>query len=678
MKPAWIIFRKEVRETLRDRKTLVIMVVLPLVLYPLLFLGLSQATLMQQGKLQAAPMTVALEGDLPAALAQAVEAEDATTVEAVDDARRVVVQGRCQAGLRAPAGSAPQLAAGDELPLEVLYDGGSDASREAKRRVDEALKRWVHDVVDRRLEAKGLNRSYVEPVRTQAVDVAPPRRQGGWVLGQILPMLVSMLLIGAAFYPSVDLTAGEKERGTLQTLLTAPISPLAIVTGKYLAVVTLTLLSGGMNLLSLALVAGNIPLPDELAGGASFSVSPGAAALLLLCLLLLGMMFAAVMMAVAVTARSFKEAQNYVTPLYMASLVPLMVAGLPGVELTTTTAAVPVTNLALTMKAALVGPVPAHLLLVVVGSSVAWVALGLVAATKVFQTESILLGDEGLRAALRAVSWAGRGAGGAVRRTGRAGRIPSISQAVTLLALVLLAMFYGSLAAQGLPLLGQVHLTQWGFLLVPTLLFAAALRLDARETFALRRPPLWAVGAGGLLGLGSWVAVSFVSKGWLPAPSPALEELSSALVGLASDPTTAVLTFVGVALAPAVCEELLFRGVLLTALRRRLSDPAAVLLQALLFSAYHLNIYQAPSTFLVGLVLGILVIRGRSLLPASLLHALHNGLAVAAAAYAGEGLSAVWTPVLLSFSAVGAILLVAGPRLERFTRRRHNEAQRGL
>jgi len=673
--PAWIIFRKEVRETLRDRKTLVIMVVLPLVLYPLLFLGLSQATLIQQGKLQAAPMTIALEGELAPGLAAAVAAEEATDVEPSEDARAAVREGRCQAGLRAKPGGATAFAAGGGLPVEVLFDGGSDASREAKRRVDEALERWTHEVVERRLRAKGLSRAYVEPVVAEAVDVAPPRRQGGWVLGQILPMLVSMLLIGAAFYPSVDLTAGEKERGTLQTLLTAPISPLSIVTGKYLAVVTLTLLSGGMNLLSLALVAGNIPLPDELAGGASFSVSPGAAAVLLLCLLLLGMMFAAAMMAVAVTARSFKEAQNYVTPLYMASLVPLMVAGLPGVELTATTAALPVTNLALTMKAALVGPVPVHLLLVVVGSSAAWVALGLVAATKVFQTESILLGDEGLRAALRAVAPAGRSAPS--RGASRGGRLPSVSQAVTLLALVLLAMFYGSLAAQGMPLLAQVHLTQWGFLLVPTVLVVAVLGLDVRETLSLRRPPLWALGAGGLVGLGSWVAVSLVSKGWLPAPSPALEELSSQIVGLAADPTTAVLAFAGLAVAPAICEELLFRGVLLTALRRRMSDRAAVVLQAALFSAYHLNIFQALGTFLVGLVLGALVVRGRSLLPASLLHGLHNGLAVAAAAYAGEGLSGAWTAALLSFTVVGGILMAVGPRLERGARRTPNDAQRG-
>ncbi|MGM0575633.1 MAG: ABC transporter permease subunit/CPBP intramembrane protease [Myxococcota bacterium] len=654
---AAVITRKELREALRDRKTLVVMVVLPLVLYPLLFIGFSQATMVQRDRLVRQAVVVGVEdGPAPAGLRGELEAIEGASIEAVADAAEAVIGGRVDVAVRVPETARLLVATEGQTPLTVVFDGSADLSREAEQRVRGAVAGWVESVRRDRLDGAGLLPEFVDPVALESDNVAPPARQGGWILGQILPMLVSFLMIGAAFYPAVDLTAGEKERGTLQTLLTAPIPPLAIVAGKFGAVVGLSVLSGIVNLGSVALVAVSLPLPEQLGADVSFAVSPGSLVLIFLCLVLLGMMFGAVMMAVAVTARTFKDAQNYLTPLYLVCVFPLMISSLPGVALGAGTAALPVVNLALAMKALLLGEVEPGLLLVVLLSTAAWTALGLVLAARVFTMESVLLGQEGPGALFRRRT-----------RADRRSPVPTVGEAITLLALVLLLLFYGSLALADAPLLAIIHTTQWLFLLAPAAGLALALRLDIRATFALRRPPAWSVAAAVLLGGGLWYGalrvMETLADHWLPVPTPQMEAMGEAFARLGGAPDTAAILFLGAAVAPAVCEEALFRGVLLQSLLRRASPAVAVLASSAVFALYHLNIHQLPTTFGVGLVLGGLVVLSGSVWPAVILHMMHNGMALASQLYGNpEVLRHPAMFALLAAPAAGVALMVRAAR----------------
>lgn len=655
---ALTIARKEVVETLRDRKTLAMMIVLPLLLYPLVFVGLSQLTLIQQDELTRQEAVIALSGGAPPAeLLGALAAQDATRIVHVDDAREAVTARRARAGLHVHPATRAEVAAGGQGELTLFYDGSDDRSREAQRRVEESIAGWVVDVRASRLAAAALRSEFVDPVAVASLNVAPPARQGGWILGQILPMLVSFLMIGAAFYPAVDLTAGEKERGTLQTLLTAPIPPLAIVAGKFGAVVFLALLTGLMNLLSVGLVAVSIPLPDDVAADVSFMVAPGAVLLILLCMVMLGMMFGAIMMAVAVTARSFKDAQNYLTPLYLLCIFPLMLSSLPGVQLDATTAAAPVVNLALAIKQLLLGDVQVELLLVVFVSTLVWTALGLALAARVFSMESVLLGHDGVSALFRRRP-----------RQSRRPNVPTLGEAVTLLAIVLVLLFYGSLALADAPLLALVHATQWLFLLSPAVVLVAALRLSPRDTFALRRPPARILAAAALAGSGLWVIALFAMQtlsehGIVPVPGPQMEAFAEQLTTLGAQPGSAVLLYLGAALAPAVCEEALFRGVLLQALLHRVKRGTAVWVTAAVFALYHLNVYQLPTTFIVGVVLGALVVVSGSIWPAVVLHLLHNAAALTVQLYVPpEQLESPLLAAIVALPAIGLAVLWRGWR----------------
>jgi sodium transport system permease protein len=380
-------------------------------------------------------------------------------------------------------------------------------------------------------------------------------------------------------------------------------------------------------------------------------------ALILLCLVFLGMMFGAVMMAVAVTARSFKDAQNYLTPLYLLCVFPLMLSSLPGVQLDQALAAAPVINLALAMKDLLLGDIAAGRLFIVFLSSLVWTALGLALAARMFRMESAILGGAGISALFH------RRELGGVRPT-----VATIPEVVTFFGVLLVVLFYGSLALRGQSLLVLVHVTQWVFILLPTLLLVRGLRLDPRAALALRRPPPWSLLAAGLMGAGLWYGAYRVMREavgtWLPVPSPELQALGEAFTTLGHDPVGAPLLFLGAALAPAIAEELLFRGVLLQSLRPHLTSRASVVISAAVFGAYHLNLHQLPTTFVVGLALGWLAVLSRSIWPGVLLHLLHNGLALASQLYVEE--SVLLDPAMW--------LVLLGPALAIVLMRRHSRA----
>ncbi|MGB0589427.1 MAG: ABC transporter permease subunit/CPBP intramembrane protease [Myxococcota bacterium] len=650
--PAWHILKKEVLEALRDRKTLVIMLALPLVLYPLLFLAVGQATQIQKERLDSEALVIALSGpDETHGLRPRLEGLEDTTVLIVEDAEGAVRAGQASAGVVLGTSFSEEVAAGRQADVTVHYDGADERSHVAEARLADALQAFAEEVRRTRLERLGVTLAYVEPISVQRQNVAPPMRQGGWLLGQVLPMLVSFLMIGAAFYPAVDLTAGEKERGTLQTLLTAPVTSLSIVAGKFGAVLALSVLTGVANLASVALVAASMPVPEAFAGDVSFAIAPLNGFLVFVCMILLGMMFGAVMMAVAVTARGFKDAQNYLTPLYLLCVFPLVLSGVPGITLTASTAAIPVLNIALAMKSLLLGDVHAGFLSVVMISTLTWTAMGLVLAARLFTMEAALMGDAGLTVIFR-------------RRpaNSRLHGVPTVGEAVTLVGVIFMALFYGAVLLQGQPLLAQIHVTQWGLLLAPTLTMVALLRLDWRETLSLRSTTLGGVSAGVLLGLGSWyvatLGMHFLAGDLLPMPGPQMEALVTTITALAQDPSTAPWLYLGVAVAPAVCEELLFRGVVLSALRRVVSTRWAIGLSATAFALMHMNAQQLPTSLVMGGLLGVLVVRTRSIWPAICLHALHNGLALAIQLQIGDTLvSDMRWALVLAGPAAGIMVL---------------------
>jgi sodium transport system permease protein len=523
-------------------------------------------------------------------------------------ARSLVTSRRADAVLVAWPGLDRALAGEDAGQLTIYFDSVREESAAAAERLESALQAYRDRVVGTRRDARGLPPGFTQAFELLRRDVAPPARQAGRILGAFLPFLLISLSLFGGFYPAVELTAGEKERGTLQTLLCAPLRPIEIVAGKFLAVWVVSLVTALVNVASLGLTVA------RLLRSTSLTIPSAALGLTALMLVPITLTTAALFIAVAVFARDFKDGQNFLTPVYMLLVVPAGATMLPGVELNAWTAFVPVVNIALLVKALLVGEWHADLVFLTLLSSAAFAALAMLLAVRVFEREQVLLGGRDTA----------RGLLGLERRRG--GR-PTAALAIVMFAVVMVAAFYGSLLLEQRGVLVQLLSVQYLFFLAPALLVVFGLGFSPHATLSLRAPGWQALAAATLLGAASWTVVSAVVVQLAPPPDSLVKAMQRLLM-LGDQPMPLWLVLFAVALTPAVCEELFFRGLVMSGMGS-LGRWWAIALSALLFAVAHASIYRLLPTLLLGLVLGYTVWKSGSILCGMVVHALNNGIMAA-------------------------------------------------
>jgi len=604
---------KELLEVARDRRTLFLMVILPLLVYPLLFLATTQVAVSQVQKIQATTVRIGVTAEVPSGLRDQLQPKDRIELvpTTLDRGLAMVQSGELAGLLTVTETHSGGLAGGGTVALHLAYDATSETSNRAQGQLKERLTEWRKRLVAARLVARDLPPSLLHPISLRSENIAPARKVSGHLLGQIVPLLIVMMVVLGAFYPAIEVTAGEKERGTLQTLLTAPLRPLEIILAKFVAVCAVAFIAGLANILSIGLLLLMVKfMPGADALPFDVGISGGALAIIGLVSLLVGLLFSAVMMTVAVLARTFKEAQAYTTPVYLLSVAPVMFAQLPGMRLTGVLAFIPGLNQALLMREELEGTATAQQIFAVVVSSLVFTAGTLVVAARIFERESILLGEAGVRALFTDDG----------RR--RPTLVPRPGEAIALLAICFVLFFYAGGALQAWRLLAGLAISHWGLLLGAVLAFIGIKHLDPVATLGLRKPGWRPLAAALLLGLSLWYPVGLGLE-WLVSPDPddpTARMLASLLSGA---PLWALLLVI--AATPAVTEEFLFRGVLLRALQPWFSPRAVLWTTALLFGAFHMSAARMIPTTLLGLVLGALALRSGSIFPGMLFHLLHNG-----------------------------------------------------
>jgi sodium transport system permease protein len=663
---AWLVYRKELRETLRDRRTLLVMVLLPLALYPLVGVGVSQWVGAQQAAREAQPSRVGVAGQTWPSLARALSGKGLTSTPLAQppaERERALRAGAVDLVLSIPDGAERRLASDGTVELGILYDETREASGLARQRVADALSRLERELRAERLRARALPATFVTPIRTVERSTARPREVGAHLLSGVLPMLVVLMVLLGAFYPAIDLTAGEKERGTLETLFTTPVPRGALVAGKFLAVATIATLTGVLNLGSIGLTVGLGFGSAFRAAGITSSLIPWSAlALTAVALIPSALFFSAVMVAVAAIARSFKEAQNLLTPVYLVCVLPAMVAQLPGFSLTPATALVPVVNISLLARDLIAGRAAPGSAALAILATLAYALVALKIAGRIWQSERMLFAPE-------------RRAG--ARQAPLRERPQPAEAAFLLLAVMALILLVGNpLQARGL--IPGILVTEWGLIALPVIALLRFGRLEARGALGLVRPPPRALLGALLAGLSAWylvgVLVESVQQRLLPIPRELIEEIKRTLF---SGSRPLALDLVALALSPAICEELLFRGVLLRASWRPgargagLSTAAAVLVNGLLFALFHLSVYRLLPTFVLGAILALVAMRSGSILPAMLFHLLNNSAAILAGRHAsagtlegaglGSSLSLAAAAGALTLFVSGMVLLWRGP-----------------
>jgi sodium transport system permease protein len=363
------VFRKEMIDTLRDRRALVFMVVVPLVVFPLLFQVMISVSKRQVAKAQAKKLRVAVvdQGNASRFVQMLRERDDLElTTDAPRDSIPFLIRADSLDGAFLFAGSFDDDVAELRPGRLDFYYKSTDESEIVQNRLRETIERYEKELLDERFKRLELDQSIVEAVRLEPHNVASMEERVGKSVGGIVPYMFILFCFLGAMYPAIDLGAGEKERGTLETLLTAPVNRFHILLGKFGVVVVSGLVSAAVSISGLAIGIRQSPdMPSEFLDIILKVLGWDTIILLMSLLLPLTIFFAGILLSVSLAARSFKEAQSMISPLNVAVILPAGIGLTPGIELSFANAWIPVLNVSLATKEILAGTIlPAELTVV--------------------------------------------------------------------------------------------------------------------------------------------------------------------------------------------------------------------------------------------------------------------------------------------------------------------------
>jgi sodium transport system permease protein len=576
--------------------------------------------------------------------------------------------------LSVPPDFSTLLVQGRRPALQVQSREGDDRSRLASSRLYSILGRWKQRLKEVRLAHSGLPANYDDPVEISDPEKdKTPAKQAAEGLFELMirvfPFLLVMWSLAGALYPAVDLCAGEKERGTMETLLISPASREEIVWGKFLTICVFSTATALLNLASMALTTWQFSrqLPLQ-------TFAPAALVWCVLLLLPMSAFFSAICLSVGAYARSSKEGQYYLMPLFLITMPLSFLTLAPGVELNPFYSLVPVTGVALLMQklmtTAALDQVPWLYFVPVLAPVVLYSWLALRWAIEQFKREEVLFREaERLDLGL----W--------LRRLVREKEpLPTAGMAWSCFALILFLRSFLDGAGAHLSPLVRMGLLQVFVVAGSAIVLALLLTSRPVQGLALRLPSAWTVLNALLLAGLLLLPLAELTRAilaqfpdlvqLLSERQPLVEELRALRAGLGQ--TAAWQYLLTLALLPAVCEELAFRGFILVGLRRRYGPWTAICLSSLLFSLYHLNVFQFLPSLVLGVVLGMLATRSASVLPGMVFHLMHNGLLVGVAMLPtfefkaeGTGWEVFLRLVMVGLSTLLAVLLLSaiGARL---------------
>lgn len=722
----FLIFRREVLDQVRDRRTLFMILILPVLLYPAMGVGIvpliqfaeQPRTLVILGA-DALPEPTLIEGDHfaaewfrdPSDRSKIVVISDSTshrddseTSPGVEEKRRKLID--TARGFREPlerqivldAQFAEALRAGDQRAISslgkqrkelaeslrqpfaasgmhvlvvipphfstnirqmqeaaanrrieaittdyprpiILRNSADEKSAMAALRVQKVLSAWEHAILRTTLRDVGLPEAFPRPVNPTEVDLAADNELAANVWSKLFPALLMMMALTGAFYPAIDLGAGEKERGTMETLLICPATRTEIVIGKFFTVMLFSMSTALLNLSSAGLSGKYmLSLTGGSAGGLSrlgdLSLPPITSLVWVLVLLVpLSALFSALCLALATFAKSSKEGQYYLTPLLMLTLGLTMFCLSPAVEMQPFYSILPVMGPALLLKGLLLANHQTATLYVYVApvliSSLGYSFLALWWAIDQFGSEEVLF-REAERFDLRL--W--------VQHLLRDKEpTPSFSEATFAFIFIMMLQFLSLKVLQAplqsatpeakpLVMMQVLIIQQLVIIATPPLLMGVMLTTSVLQTFRLQLPRWSDLAAVAILPLALHPLTLELSANlqWFFPPLP--PSVGEAMAAMSSDHLPIWLVLLTFALAPAVCEEIAFRGFILSGFRHTGRDRLAIVLSGLAFGVMHLIPQQVLNAAMLGILLGWIAVQTRSLWPGIAFHLIYNGLEV--------------------------------------------------
>jgi len=394
MKIILTVFKKELIDSLRDRRTLVAMVFVPLVLFPIMISISSSMLISHARKAQEKVLKVGVvtNGGAKAFVEMLSSRGDVKLFEglSVAEGTALVRSDSLDAFVVFDAGFEEKVAGHGAGPVALYYKSTENSGIERKR-VRGLLDEYEEIIRRARFESLALDVAIIEAIDVSEQNLASTKERLAEEIGGFLPYLIIIFCFTGSMYPAIDLAAGEKERGTLETLLTSPAGRLEILLGKFGVVVLTGVASALVSIFGMYIGIRQSPeIPPEVLNAVLGMLEFGSIVLLISLLLPLSIFFAALLLSLSIFAKSFKEAQSTITPLMVFIIVPAFIGLMPGMTLDSKTALIPILNVSLATKAIIAGSISPGVLIEVYVSLAVLAALGIWGCTWIFNREDTI------------------------------------------------------------------------------------------------------------------------------------------------------------------------------------------------------------------------------------------------------------------------------------------------
>ncbi len=628
LKKIIVIYKKEMLDLVRDRRTIITSFILPILLYPLLMIGFSSMMSRQEMKLEQQELVIYLNDtihnetshELKESLSQIEKMQimDEAVVYNENTYLELLQEKSIQALINIE--DSLSLSGYTIINITCFYDETSEKSTMTYRKIRDNLRKLEEALISKRLEKIKINSEILNAVDIKKENIAPPEQMVGFLVGKFLPYLLIILTISGASVIASDLIAGEKERGTLETILVSAAKRNELVIGKYLTIITISIITVLLNLLSMYLSFRHIFMQLGTNMG-EFQLPLGNFALILLLMLPLITLFSAILLSISTYSRNIKEAQSYQMPLLFGAIMLSMVSFLPGFELNLGFSLIPIVNFSLMMRDIMLNNYQLNYLFIIIGSTLVLDVITVYISIKLFNRENILFRT----AEEKSLKFWGKSKKD----------VFNLQFVIVYFVIMIIALYYIGGSWQLKDIMNGLIKTQLLLILLPIILIMRISKKDIKSTFNLNYTNslnflLVLIAALPLLLLSGILGqlINFL----FPVSESYIEAMQK-LITVQEKGLWFTIFVVGV--LPGVCEEVMFRGFILNALKKK-GIWYGIIFSAVLFGAFHLDPFRFLPVTLLGIWLGYLAVKTKSLYVPILAHFTQNSLAIIITNYADK------------------------------------------
>lgn len=632
----WFLYKREMLDILRDKKAVFMNIFIPIILYPLITILATQVFMFVNTSMDEKTYHIAV------------------SQEVKESGLYLFLQREKTKGEDKKENLSPDRLEMREAPVYFELKDSSDPQKDLEDKVidlyieeDETGEgytfHYISSVINSKTalrKAESLMEAYQEKVREEKIrhlggdvevvlysvdfetaDHSTKEQSMGSLLGGLIPFFLVMGLVGGAIHTAIDISVGEKERGTLETLFSLPVTSKEVLYAKFFAIATMAIISVVLNFVSMSLMGAYFyklmsESGNDMTQGFHLAEFIPVMSIVLLCIILFAVFITAVSLTLFFFSKSVKEAQNYAVPLGIIVSLISYVGFIPNMELTWKTALLPIANVVLLVKSAFQFQFRLPLIMGVLASNLFYGLLTMSFMTGVFDKEKMMFEED-----IHFIRLFER------RSNLKKGEGPTVAETIFLLVVGLAALiFVGTYAQMKFGFYG-ILLTQFCIVALP-LGFALYTKCDLRKTFSLKLPKPGHILGSVFLWMGTFMLVMVLSlllQEVFPESYENLEQMNRIFEG-----RSLLSMILVVALAPAICEEIFFRGYVFSAFRQKRRVFVAILITSIFFGVYHMSLVKFFTTTILGISLNYALYRSDSIVTSSLMHFLNNTTAVAA------------------------------------------------